>query len=65
MAVATPRKRFPLSFQVDNIDEACELISKHGGKMITIPEERPGESIMLGTFEDTEGNEIMLTKYFG
>lgn len=61
----TSTKISSLSIQVDDIEEACAMISQNGGKIITKPEQREGEPIMLGTFQDTEGNEIMLTKYVG
>ena len=54
-----------LSFQVDNIVAAVRIIQEHGGRIVTQPEKRPTEPIVLAIFQDPEGNELMLTQYVG
>ena len=54
-----------LSLQVDNIVVACRLIRENGGSILTEPEKREGEPIVLATFNDTEGNAVMLTQWVG
>lgn len=54
-----------LSLQVDNIVTACRRIREHGGRIVAEPEKRDGEPIVLATFADTEGNEVMLTQWVG
>ena len=59
------RNSTDVSFQVDNIVVACRLIRESGGKIVSEPEQRPGEPIVLAVFADTEGNEAMLTQWVG
>ena len=59
------RNSTDLSFQVDNIVAACKLVRDNGGRIVTEPDKRPEEPIVLGTFADTEGNEVMLTQWVG
>ena len=54
-----------LSFQVDNIVAACRLIRENGGRIVSEPERREGEPIVLATFADTENNVLMLTQWVG
>ena len=54
-----------LSFQVKNIQEACDNAVKNGGKVIAPPEDRTGEPIFLATLRDTEGNEFMISQMKG
>lgn len=54
-----------LSFQVDNIVAACRMIREKGGRIVSEPDKRPQEQIVLAVFQDTEGNEVMLTQYVG
>ncbi|MDB6140398.1 MAG: glyoxalase/bleomycin resistance/dioxygenase family protein [Verrucomicrobiaceae bacterium] len=54
-----------VSFQVDNIVVACRLIRENGGRILSEPEQRAGEPIVLAVFADTEGNEVMLTQWVG
>ncbi len=48
-----------LSFQVSNINEACEKAEKFGGTIVDPAAEREGEPIFLAMIRDTEGNEFM------
>ncbi len=59
------RNSTDLSFQVDNIVVACKMIRENGGRMVSEPDKRPEEPIVLGVFADTEGNEVMLTQWVG
>jgi predicted enzyme related to lactoylglutathione lyase len=54
-----------MSFQVDNIVAACRLIRENGGRIVSEPEKREGEPIVLATFADTENNLLMLTQWVG
>ena len=54
-----------LSFQLQDLDAACNHIQAHGGTLIEPPAHRPGEPIKLATIADTEGNRLMLTEYVG
>ncbi|MEO0533732.1 MAG: VOC family protein [Cyanobacteria bacterium P01_A01_bin.123] len=54
-----------LSIQVEDIDQACADIKAAGGTIITQPSNRPGEPIILGEFQDLEGNQVMITQYVG
>ncbi|MBL9113406.1 MAG: VOC family protein [Verrucomicrobiaceae bacterium] len=54
-----------LSFQVDNIVAACRIIKENGGTIISEPDKRPDEPIVLAMFKDPEGNKVMLTQYVG
>jgi predicted enzyme related to lactoylglutathione lyase len=51
-----------LSLQVDNIVAACRVICQHGGRVVAPPEKRPEEPIVMAVFQDTEGNEVMVTQ---
>ena len=54
-----------LSFQVSDIDAACEDVVEGGGKILSGPSGRPGEPIKLADLADTEGNRFMLSQYVG
>jgi len=54
-----------LSFQVEDLNAACEHIQAHGGSIVEPPAQRPGEPIKLATIADAEGNHLMLTQYLG
>lgn len=54
-----------ISFQVNDAEEACRAVVAAGGEVIQPPEARPGESILSGTFRDTEGNVVMMTQWVG
>lgn len=54
-----------LSIQVEDVAQACTAIASSGGKILTQPEHRPGEPIILAEFADPEGNQVMLTQYVG
>lgn len=55
----------PLSFQVADLDSALQEIQRGGGKIVDLPESRPGEPIRLARFADPEGNVVMITQYVG
>lgn len=59
------RNSTDLSLQVDNIVAACRMIREHGGSLVSEPEKREGEPIVLAIFADPEGNEVMLTQWVG
>ena len=52
-----------LSIQVSDALATAREIEAAGGRIVELPYQREGEPIMLGYFQDTEGNEIMLTQY--
>ena len=54
-----------LSIQVSDALATAKVIQATGGQIVELPYQREGEPIMLGFFQDTEGNEIMLTQYMG
>jgi predicted enzyme related to lactoylglutathione lyase len=56
------RNTTDLSLQVDNIVAACKIIRQHGGRIMSEPAKRLDEPIVLAVFQDTEGNEVMLTQ---
>jgi predicted enzyme related to lactoylglutathione lyase len=56
-------KKTGLSFQVSDIDEACEKAKAAGATILRAPEDREGEPIFLADLRDPEGNEIMFTEY--
>jgi predicted enzyme related to lactoylglutathione lyase len=55
--------RTGLSFQVSDIDEACEKAKAAGATILMAPEDREGEPIFLANLRDPEGNEIMFTEF--
>lgn len=59
------RQSTDLSLQVDNIVAACRLIRESGGRIVSEPDKREGEPIVLAVFADPEGNEVMLTQWVG
>ncbi len=59
------RNTTDLSFEVDNIVAACRIIREQGGRIMSQPDKRPGEPVVLAVFQDTEGNEMLLTQYVG
>lgn len=59
------RRSTDLSLQVDNIVAACRIIRENGGTIVTEPDKRQDEPIVLAVFSDTEGNEVMLTQWVG
>ncbi len=54
-----------LSFQVDNIVAATRIIKENGGTIVSEPDKRPEEPIVLAAFRDPDGNECMLTQFVG
>ena len=52
-----------LSIQVDDAAATAAEVKAAGGTVISDPVQREGEPIKLGTFRDTEGNEVMLTEW--
>lgn len=54
-----------LSFQVSDIEAACEHIAANGGTILHPPQAREGEPIKLTNVSDPEGNAFMLTQFIG
>jgi predicted enzyme related to lactoylglutathione lyase len=54
-----------LSFQVAQITTACEEAKSAGATILSGPENRDGEPIILANLRDPEGNEIMFSQYKG
>ena len=54
-----------LGFSVDDIAAACASVTAAGGKVVSPPEQRPGEGITLATVADTEGNRFFLSEEKG
>jgi predicted enzyme related to lactoylglutathione lyase len=59
------RLRSSLSIEVDDIATACAALVAAGGAVVSGPDRRPGEPILLADATDTEGNRFMLTQYTG
>ncbi len=57
--------RTGLSFQVTDIQKACEKAKAGGATVFFGPEHRPGEPIILAELRDQEGNEIAFSQYIG
>ena len=58
-------KKTGLGIQVDDVTSACAEIVSGGGRVLSEPEDRPGEPIKLARMMDTEGNAFDLTQYVG
>lgn len=54
-----------LSVQYGDVSTAFEAATRGGGTVLTAPEQREGEPIILARISDPEGNVIMLTQYVG
>ena len=54
-----------LSFQVSDIGAACDEVVSGGGRVLSGPEDRPGEGIRLAELSDPEGNGFTLSQYAG
>ena len=54
-----------LSFQVADLDAACQEVKRGGGRVVKSPEDRPGEPIRLARLADTEGNGFTMSQYVG
>ena len=52
-----------LSFQVSDIGGACGEVQAGGGRVVSGPQDRPGEPIRLAELADPEGNGFSLTQY--
>ena len=55
-------RRTGLSFTVDDIDAACTLVERYGGRRRSGPDDRGDEGIFLAEVTDTEGNGIMISQ---
>ena len=51
-----------LGLQVADVEAACREVKVGGGSVVSPPEDRPGEPIILATLADTEGNGFMLSQ---
>ena len=54
-----------ISFQVPDVVESAKELIASGGKLSREPEPEDGEAPHLAMCEDTEGNQIMLTRNRG
>ena len=54
-----------LIFQVAEIDSACQEVVSGGGQLLSGPEDRPGEPIMLAHLCDTESNGFSFNQFLG
>jgi predicted enzyme related to lactoylglutathione lyase len=54
-----------LSFQVGDLDAACQEVERGGGRVLKAPEDRPGEPIRLAHLADTEGNGFTMSQLIG
>ena len=54
-----------LGFEVDDLEAACEAVTRSGGTIVMPPQDRPGEPIRLSIVRDTEGNSISLSQAKG
>lgn len=52
-----------LTFQVPDALESAAQIEAHGGQILEVPNQNPGEPIMMGRFRDPEGNLVFVTQY--
>lgn len=57
--------RTGLSFQVSDIQKACDVAKAAGATLLKGPENREGEPIILADLRDPDGNEIMFSQYKG
>lgn len=55
-------KRTGLSFTVKDLAAFCYRVEKAGAKLVSGPEDRGEEGIVLAQFIDTEGNQIMASQ---
>jgi predicted enzyme related to lactoylglutathione lyase len=51
-----------LGFEGDDLDAACRHVKSAGGRIVTNPEQRPGEPIRLAIAADPDGNEFSLAE---
>lgn len=51
-----------LGFTVADVAAACDEVSRGGGKIVSAPEERAGEGIILAGLTDPEGNSFELAQ---
>jgi predicted enzyme related to lactoylglutathione lyase len=54
-----------LTLQVADALEAAAQVEQHGGRVLEVPNQRPGDVVMTGRFADPEGNQVFLTQYLG
>ena len=54
-----------LGLQVEDLDAACQEVAAGGGRVLSGPEDRPGEGIRLANLVDTEGNAFVLSQVVG
>jgi len=54
-----------LGLQVADLDAACREVAEGGGRVLSGPEDRPGEGIRLASLVDTEGNAFALSQLVG
>ncbi len=54
-----------LGFGVSDVSEACARVNAQGGRIVSPPEERAGEGIILAQAADPEGNGFSLSQRVG
>lgn len=54
-----------LSLEFDDVLSACDAIHAGGALIIEFPRQREGEPILLGAFQDAEGNQVAITQFVG
>ena len=54
-----------LGFGVSDVAEACARVNAQGGSIVSPPEERAGEGIILAQVADPEGNGFSLSQRVG
>jgi len=54
-----------LSLEFEDVLAACDDIHAGGGRIIEFPRQREGEPILLGAFQDPEGNLVAITQQAG
>lgn len=54
-----------LSLEFEDVLAACDALHAGGALIIEFPKQREGEPILLGAFQDAEGNQVAITQYLG
>lgn len=51
-----------LGLEVEDLERACREVEAGGGRVLSRPEDRPGEGLRLAGLVDTEGNAFALSQ---
>lgn len=54
-----------LSLEFEDVLAACDDLHAAGAQIIEFPKQREGEPILLGAFQDAEGNQVAITQFVG